>query len=75
MLPEESAWKVRMATVGWRDVAYTRKPGSVRLREQTITITPEQVALWVSDPDGRFKLEPSADGQPTAKLGKFFPSL
>jgi len=64
-----------MATVSWRDVAHAKVPGPVTVGDYSLELRSEDIARWVDDPDGRFKLL-IGDARPqAARLGTFYPSL
>jgi hypothetical protein len=64
----------KMQTVSWRDVAHAKTPGPVSFGDYSLDLRTEDIARWVEDPDGRFKLVVS-ETLPQAKLGMFYPSL
>lgn len=66
-----------MPTIRWSDLNCTETAGKIMFKDMLISVGPKHIDCWKDDPDGRFAMAVRAqvDGNKTADLVKFYPSL
>ncbi|MEH2521575.1 flagellar hook protein FlgE [Bradyrhizobium sp. AZCC 1610] len=50
--------------IGWNDVGDPTRAGDYKFRDGTVTLTDEQIDLWIAAPAGYFVATQSSDSKP-----------
>ena len=50
--------------IGWNDVGDPTKAGDYKFRDGTVTLTDEQIGLWIAAPAGYFEAAQASNSKP-----------
>ena len=50
--------------IGWNDVGTPTKAGDYKFRDGTVTLTDEQIGLWIAAPAGYFEAAQASNSEP-----------
>ena len=55
--------------IGWNDVGDPTKAGDYKFRDGTVTLTDEQIGLWIAAPAGYFEAAHASNSEPASRRG------